>query len=613
MAVIIELAMYRLLQYSDIFDEKSDARIHKLFKQDRKTGLSYEDVEAMGFGKDDIQFINENKDTWINLARKQWKHVKTRKREKKEHCELCNTKHNLMCFVKNKKNGKLLNIGGTCVETFGDDISKEHSSLIKNASEMHNFEKIQKTIPTIRSTSEKWNDFLKQTPLIVPVSLSGKYRSIGREINDTFKKAIKTSNNSQLIKKLGTLLGKGGRVKGQINSYCRKYETEKYILSRELYEDMLRNQSSECNRIVELASKESVVKITYQIAHRVRSEIFLKQAMADLNILLRNFQIITLKNGMFYLSFRKHKDILFNVDTSDFLKIFGELLFNNSENFSEHSAIQELIEYLNFDVNKSMLDVYSVIDNKLQDGTFKYTRYNPQSDYQLNGIIRDDIKKTEIKQNTRQELEIVKEKIINSWEKTQSANDYLDLFYDRIMFLSGDTLTNSLISVFSRDHISFRINLFLKYQNFTSELDKLVELYSKLNQNDISNSIKRLNQSKNVGNVIEKRYEVERLLEYKVYLTDAEIGVKLESLKDQIVDYQRYKHDYVDYVNEQEKDKVIRVKKSDFLNIGKYLVLSKKSVYKTKALNMIKSAKKIDKNNYRKEAMISIEAQKMTF
>ncbi|HBI2043413.1 TPA: hypothetical protein I0H37_RS15030 [Enterococcus faecalis] len=366
MATILDLSTFRLIQYSQ-YDEFINKKflMRNLFGNNRNTRLTDKDLLSMGFDIQDIEYIGNNKDIWLNLARKQWKHIKTKKKEKKEPCALCNTKHNIMCYVRNKKNGKVINVGGFCVETLGDEISKEHKGLVKNAKEAYNLQKIQETLPEIRITIEKWNEYVKQTPLIVPNFLSKEYIDVGEKLKENFRKAIKYTNNDRYIAELHSLYDRGMDLKDKIINYCETYKDEKYIITRELYEDMRRNQPKQCVKIMEILSEESVVKVNFQTAYRINSEIFLNQVKQDYNSVLSYLKINSVQNNQFYLSFDKIKGIIFKVSSSDFLQVFGELIFGKTaKNFSEENAIKEIVEYLSFDINQSRIDVYEQIDKK---------------------------------------------------------------------------------------------------------------------------------------------------------------------------------------------------------------------------------------------------------
>lgn len=616
MVTILDLSSYRLIQFSE-YNEflNSRSRMRELFQENRNTGLTDKDILLKGFSLQDIEYIKDNKDIWLNLARKQWKHINTQKKAKKESCDLCNTKHNLMCYIRNKKNGKIINVGGICVETLGDDISKEHGGLIKNAQEAYNFQKIQETLPKIRSTAEKWNDYLKTTSLIAPNFLTSEYMSIGRKIKDILRKAIKTTNNDHYIKELRSLVGRGTNIKIKIKNYCESYKDEKYIITRELYEDMKKNQPQQCNKIIEILSKEPVVKVNYQTAHRINSEIFLNQVQQEFNSLLKTLNIDYVQNGQFYLSFHRIKGIIFKVSSSNFLQVFGELIFKNiDKNFSEENAVKEIVEYVSFDMGKSKIDVYEQIDKKLTNQYFQYKRYHPETDYKLNGVIKQKIEEIGKKQHAKKELERLSNLIYSQWENTQKNNDVLDNIFDSIMLFSGLSLKISLLSQFKVEFIKSRMKFFLKYNNFTRALEKIAELYDILDQPVFSNKIRDLNRNSNLEKDSEARYEIERLLTYEVYLSDKKVNKELEELKDKILDYHQYKHDYVDYVNtSMNEDKIYRVRKEDYLNIGKYLLLFDEEIYSIKLLNEIKASEKVNRDNYRKHAMISLESSKIAY
>lgn len=61
------------------------------------------------------------------------------------------------------------------------------------------------------------------------------------------------------------------------------------------------------------------------------------------------------------------------------------------------------------------------------------------------------------------------------------------------------------------------------------------------------------------------------------------------------------------------EDKIYGVRKEDYLNIGKYLLLFVEEIYSTKLLNEIEAAEKINRYSYRNHKMITLKPSKISY
>ncbi|NKC67353.1 hypothetical protein [Vagococcus fluvialis] len=605
MAVILDVSDYRLLQYSTVIDETSDCRVLEIFQDERKNGLTDFELEEK-YDNSVVVFINQNKESWLSLARKEWRHARTIKKQKKIPCDLCDTSHNLMCFVSNRKNNLELNVGGTCVTTFGDEISKEHNGFIKNAQEQHNFEKIQKVLPTIRSDSENWNKYLDKTSIIIPDNLSKRYKDIGRNLRGKLNNAIKQADNEKLIHQMELLLLEGEEVKKQINRYCVSHENDEFILTRELYLDIKKTQPTTSSYVIELLTNQPVVAITYQTAHRIQSELFLKKILFKIKLKLESIEILDVINGYVYYSLLKKQGYVFKTPTSIFLISFGQIAFDSCYVINEKMAIQEISNSTEIDIPKSSANVYDIFETKINKKS-DYKLYNPNKDKKLNAPIKTQIKNINSEMNNIKVINDIKNNILNEWERVQKVNDESDLFYDRLNFYNTIDSNKYFLSLFKFEQVLNRKKLFHQYNSFSSKILKVSRFYQAVGYEKVSKDMEMLLQVEDYSNNVHSRNDMETLLLADIRVNKLQLEEKVKDLEGQILDYDLYKHEYVDFIDNE--DNIYRVCKQEYILIARNYLLEVDSYSLNKLVKLIRASKKIDRDSYRRDAIISFEAR----
>ena len=555
---LFTLSEVRLLFYSEIFEQNSWQK--KLFEINKKINLN--DLHLFGLNEYEVASCVENKDIWLKGARKQWIECHIDIKSKPEKCDLCNQPHKKMCYVLNKVNDESLNIGGNCIQTLlGDEYSKINNRF-DNIQTRKNLEQIQKQIPNIRSSVEKWDIFLESTSIIIPNSMSVEFKNIGTQLNELFNEAIKKVRNQKYINKLKVILEEGEVLKTKIIKYCKANENTPFVLNRIIYNEIKRLQPNNSNTIFEEILQNNSSIITYSVAHRIRSNTFLNEFINEFNKKNKNVKIISLVSSSFTIELKKFTDIFFKISAQEFILIFGDSVFGESKVTFE-DKLRQLGNEIQPANSKSLDSINSLILKEMQKEITSFSLYKPKHDYQLNGIIHAEIKRIRSFNDSSYTRNIIWDKVDKLYEKKD-----IELLSKNILQLK------EYYSVLENENM-------MAYFEF-------IENENKLFSDDGRNIIKGIRTM-------------------SPYEKNEKCTKELELLKEKIINFNVLNDDSVYFMFPNEKE-ISTIKKIEFFNKGLSIVLLNESNAVSSLILTIENKQKINREQLRKALLISSDS-----
>ncbi|GGC97758.1 hypothetical protein [Enterococcus wangshanyuanii] len=611
MGTILKLNEYRLLQHSSIFDKDRDHWILEILNEKRNLALNKKILEKRGFSNDDIEFIKSNKDIWLQEARNQWKQVDVFKKTDKIPCDLCNKKHHIMCIAENKKTKKIINVGTTCIDTLGDEISRSSKKLVTNNRERWNLEEIQHIFPGIRKKIDFWKDFLQQTPLIIPFYLSKKYTLLGVKIKQTFEKAVKSNNLIPHIAELHQLFAQEKRIKNSIDRYCNMHMDTDFIYTREIYNDLAIKQTNALNEINEIICSKKVATIDWKSAHRINTIMFLEKFANCFNNSVQVLKIVDVKRGKFIIQFTHLQDVLFSMSSTIFIQNLGDAIFLNTDLSNVlNERINDCLSNLSLlqtssEENNILTLIHSIIRKKLN-----MERYFPEKDSELNNSIKNQIKRLERKMTSKEKIDELERLISINWSSIARYNNNISIRYK--LFSRGE-YPDFLFYIPLKYAIPNIRKLYKTRNDNLSKFEEIIENYVFLGHKQIAKAISDIIKDENYSNSITLRNELNRILRLK-YFDEDKYFWELHNLKDKIIDYRKYKHPYIDYYNSSTNN-IHRITKEEFLEYGKNILLfsgKNRNLEIQKLIDRILYGKTQTKEDYRKDAMVSVAASELS-
>lgn len=626
---IFKLKEYRLIQNSTLGDSLSMGNLKTLFSKKRKSGLLPKDFLAEGLLESDILFAHENKDSWLAIARSEWKHTKTSHENQTKPCDLCTRAHIVMCYVKNIKNGRIINVGGNCVKLFGDELSRRHLNGAKSEKELLNLGKIQEVIPKIKSLSANWSRFQDEIFVIPSNRLMNKYLQIGDKIEDTLKRGIKESNNDSEIKELQELIESGNVVKKKIEKFSSENLLVQFILNRPLFEEMKRSQPNDYRKIKDTIVDEHQSRITWGTAHRIKAPSFLEAFKEAFNDNSTSINIMELRSGKYLIKFNELSSLYFQINTSSFIFNCGDIVFSPDDASTHKERIDGMLDDLKAYGRTSIEQAIKLISSELEHH-FKYKRYNPRNDFDLNGSIRKKLSqvdahrtmKNEVKdmwakldriKYEAQQITLINDMYLNFlWNYYQDESFNADKEYAKIIKLCkevSDIEEENMLSILANP--PKKLLIFNKAE-FIVYLQKIKGIYDKIGRFDISQNVKLL--ERNIDFTDKSSADLyQKIRATDVFKSDIELDKEEEKLNDSIINFDRYKGTAIEFID-SDSNMIISVEKEKFCQQGLPLVFSEyinKKASLDKLKDFLSGVKKLTKEQYRKNMLVSIESSKL--
>ncbi|MBC2243147.1 hypothetical protein HCB25_03640 [Listeria booriae] len=600
---VFRLEECRLIQHSTVMEALSNVSLKELFSVKRKSGLAPKDFLKAGCSERDILFASENKDIWLSLARSEWKHTKTKYTEKKKPCDLCNTPHKVMCYVTNDKNGNILNVGGTCVGIFGDEVSRRHLNGVKSEKELNNLAKIQKAIPKIKSLSSKWSKFADEIYIIPPNRLMNQYLAIGDQIEETLKRGIKNSDNKSEIEKLQELINKGNTLKDKMNKFSEENSCVDFILNRDLLEEMRRVQPVEYVEIKNKIVDENSSRVSWATAHRIKAHSFLENFKEAFNSKNIGINIVELRGGKYIIQFDDIRTLYFQISTKSFILNCGDIVFNHEDTPTQIERIEGMVEYLDIFGGPSQDKAIELISNASEQ-QLKYKRYNPRKDFDLNGQIKQELSQL-------RGYKTMKNEVTDTWAELDRLN-YEAQKIARInnkhlnQDASKDSNLLSMLSSKPNKILIFNTSMVIVH------LRKIREIYHKIGSLEVAQDIEILERNIDFMNKSSSA-AYQKIRATTVFKSDAEIAKDEERLKDSIINFDKYNGTTIDFID-SDNNMIVSVEKGLLCQHGTPLIFSKyvnKKVSLDRLNRFLEGVKKITKEQYRKNILISIESSRL--
>lgn len=311
--------------------------------------------------------LGENKENWTN-------------------CSLCGQPNRYIHFIVNRLTGKEINVGSDCVKEYSfNDGNTEHQR--KEARKIRRLNILNTELPGIKRTIENWLNQLENFELWIPLDLSKKYRDIGEQLKKRYEDFLEGKESENSISELKNLIEQGQKELEVFRSYSNDNRDNNFLVTKEMYRWIQRNMGNPSVRTA-FEQLKNDGRITYQIAHRISEEGFMKKIVRLMNRHLEEMQIvieearIAENNYSFYVE--QLKGCRFYISHQELLQNFGWVLFGE-EPFVEISA-NEFVKIGKVNDEQSMYVLLKALARKLRKEPIKLNGY----DYDFNEIVLFD-------------------------------------------------------------------------------------------------------------------------------------------------------------------------------------------------------------------------------
>lgn len=416
MVKIIDKKTRIQLIYSD-FLKNNEPNLYKILLDN----LSLEDSLAKELGI--YEKIKNNLSSWINLSAKEWEVDKNKpfvvdesSKNKDNHCELCNACIIIKYKIKNKKNGKILYIGGDCVKKFKK--LKHFSDIVTDADSYNRYnELLKKHGQIIVDILVDDINLLDKTDIILSNTLYEDFYKPQNKLTRLLKKYIKNNiafNEDDITRQIGVYKFQ----KSHINNFIKENKNNIIYMPRDVSNDIKSRQPEQYKEII-TSIKDNKGKIPQQISSKIKVEKYISKFISAINnklpkttnitnvnfgtyiVMIRAFSdkyLFKISSELLLMNYYKNNisnfDTIFlsNIDdieiydknTSDKLKILGEsFILKRSFNIYEINYAKIAREYDNDLTGKEFNDLITRI-SRILDGYTAFKRKNDNKIYLFN-------------------------------------------------------------------------------------------------------------------------------------------------------------------------------------------------------------------------------------
>ena len=306
MVKIIDKKTRNQLIYSD-FLKNNEPNLYKILLDN----LSLEDNLAKELGI--YEKIKNNLSSWINLSAKEWEVDKNKpfvvdesSKNKDNHCELCNACIIIKYKIKNKKNGKILYIGGDCVKKFKK--LKHFSDIVTDADSYNRYnELVKKYGQIIVDILVDDANLLEETDIILSDMLYEDFSKPQNKLVRLLKSYIK-SNKEFKEDNVAKLIKTYKFQKHHVNEFINKNKNNIIYMPRDIANDIKNNQSEQYKEIIESIMDNSG-QIPKPISLKIKVEKYISKFISIINKKLPKTTNITNVNfGTYIVMIRAFSD-----------------------------------------------------------------------------------------------------------------------------------------------------------------------------------------------------------------------------------------------------------------------------------------------------------------
>ncbi|WP_185381607.1 hypothetical protein [Listeria immobilis] len=407
------------LYYSEYLKKTDFMWLYELLKVDEPLDFQRIPIEKRAVFSEFIEdLLFKSSDEWVQTKGPNGNLIDDTGEDKanRKKCSLCNTPNRYIYYIENIFNKQKLNIGSDCINEFGSiaNSSKESlQSVKKNAKRQRNLQKLLEEIPKVRTSVEKWNNFIKDLPILISENDIKTYKLLGEKANTFYEEILNSGLKENLIIELKKVIEDGKYEQLKINEKIRTISQREFILTTNQAEWIKSHQPDNFKTVKKYIIESQDSQISLICAPLIAEINFLKEFTQKYNKIAQvdNIKIIELYNewrrnliskeqikfeqelpniiqikaNKFIFEFVTLKNIRFSVSSSNFIKKLGFLVFPSKKTILDSSDILNLVVDSSLADEDSYEAFCSQIEwtvNKVEkDKRFNFFKVNLQRDY----------------------------------------------------------------------------------------------------------------------------------------------------------------------------------------------------------------------------------------
>ncbi|MBC6310135.1 hypothetical protein HCJ66_11360 [Listeria sp. FSL L7-1582] len=348
------LEIDKSLDFSDIPIEKKDVYSETI--QDILLKCSDEWIQTKGPNGQPEEDMGDNEENWKN-------------------CSLCNTPNRFIFYIENTLNKIKINVGSECIKEFGSiagAAQKSKTSMQKTASRARRLQDLLEIIPGVRTTVDKWEDFIIRLPILLSSKETDPYQDIGLQANNIFEKILNSGLKNDYVAQLKKLIRLGEDEKKKVLNRINELKKNDFVLTHEQVKWIRSNQPDKINEIIKMIKSSEDSLITLYSAPLINENTFLKTFSRKYNSFADNHnedildlytswqlndtpaaseiefenelpKITNVNSGSFSFEFTSIPRVTFTLSSKKFISSLGFIVFTGSKKVLSNTDVLQII------------------------------------------------------------------------------------------------------------------------------------------------------------------------------------------------------------------------------------------------------------------------------
>ncbi|MDF2789851.1 MAG: hypothetical protein K0S80_2949 [Neobacillus sp.] len=345
------------------------------------------DLELEKLDDDETNTLNEMLQGVVNLCKDEWiggnNPVEIIEDEsKRKHCSLCNQPNNKWVFnIRNKINGKKMNVGSTCIDEFPSielRRGKTRSQLQKEAERLAWNKQVTHYYPGILKKIENWDSQVNNYEILITNDLVNPYLEIGEKIKDIIEDYKSDRSVEDRMDLINSLLVEAEKCDCAIGEYVEENRESEFVVTRNIVKWLRKRNDLQTLDYLKRDGFIDSKTISMIYEHNFITSIVdrLNFIFDDINVMIVhcNFE----KNGFVIKPYKNSSIKLFS-KFKDILSCYGWILVGDSKynakvslknivrisTYSDSSTLSKIIDVIGEQLKK--VNIFSLLNNETVD------------------------------------------------------------------------------------------------------------------------------------------------------------------------------------------------------------------------------------------------------
>ncbi|PFJ11570.1 hypothetical protein COD67_23030 [Bacillus cereus] len=325
-----------LLIYSQHSKEKFPI-MYKLAKDYLESNAKEIDEAFKSFDAREILLLNEMLGNVINICRNEWvgdvdPYAIIENEKERKTCSLCKQKNNKLVFhIKNKFNGKRVNVGSTCIGAFDSleypsGVSKKE--VIKKARQQSRLQDLIFKFPGIEKIVTSWEKELDIYEVLIPQEIEEPYREVGKKLKQQYDKHLKKGSSESDIKNIRKYLLDRKKFIIKMKKYEEENKNQDFVVTMEMVKWLRRKKDLET---IEVLKRTGYVQS--RLAYKILEPKFVESLIPKFNQHFKknNIEIVNYNKEELYFKIKPfyHLEFHLKVMCNKLIRDFGSLIFDD--------------------------------------------------------------------------------------------------------------------------------------------------------------------------------------------------------------------------------------------------------------------------------------------